>query len=172
MPVVSWETLASRPDVAAGFQHIVALDPPPGGVADPLLNRAPRAHLAWGPAEAEFAIAAYRAVLDLRPQLADLYRALRELPPDSNAAALEAALRGSGRYPRAAPACARLLKVLTELGLIEFDLDARHCHIIEAVQSDLDLSPTYRAARADLEATEHALAPELPSALPAAAATG
>jgi len=172
MPVVSWETLASRPDVAAGFQHIVALDPPPGGVADPLLNSAPRAHLAWGPAEAEFAIAAYRAVLDLRPQLADLYRALRELPPDSNAAALEAALRGSGRYPRAAPACARLLKVLTELGLIELDLDARHCHIIEAVQSDLDLSPTYRAARADLEATEHALAPELPSALPAAAATG
>jgi single-stranded-DNA-specific exonuclease len=169
MPVVSWAALAARPELANGFAHLVALDPPPGGVRDPLLTAAPRAHLAWGPAEAEFAIAVYRAALDLRPRLAELYRALRELPPQASPADLEAALRGTGRYLRTATACARLLKALGELGLIELDLDAPSCRIPEAVRSELELSPTYREAREQLEATEHALAPELPQALPAAA---
>jgi hypothetical protein len=171
MPVVSWATLAARPELARDFEHIVALDPPPGGMSDPLLNLTPRAHLAWGPAEAEFAIAAYRAALDLRPQLTALYRALRELPEAAASAALETALRGPGRYPREAAACARLLTVLTELGLIDINLDARTCRIVEAVQSDLELSPTYRAAQAEVTATEQALAAELPQPL-LAAATG
>jgi single-stranded-DNA-specific exonuclease len=168
MPVVSWAALAARPELARDFEHIVALDPPPGGMSDPLLNLTPRAHLAWGPAEAEFAIAAYRAALDLRPQLTALYRALREL---ADSPALETALRGPGRYPREAAACARLLTVLTELGLIDINLDARTCRIVEAVQSDLELSPTYRAAQAELTATEQALAAELPQPV-LAAATG
>jgi hypothetical protein len=59
--------------------------------------------------------------------------------------------------------------VLTELGLIELELDKPSCRIVEDVTSDLELSPTYRATREELAATEHALAPELPRALPAAA---
>ena len=169
MPVISWGTLAAKPHLADGFQHLVALDPPPGGASDPLLNVTPSAHLAWGPAEAEFAIAAYRATLDLRPQLTALYRALRELPAEPTPAALEAALRGPGRYQRPPALCARLLTVLTELGLIELDLEAPSCRIVDAVQSDLELSPAYRAAKEELEATERALAAELPRALPAAA---
>src|SRR4051812_9029768 len=47
MPVVSWTALAVRPELAAGFDHLVALDPPPGGIGDPLLHLTPRAHLAW-----------------------------------------------------------------------------------------------------------------------------
>jgi single-stranded-DNA-specific exonuclease len=169
MPVVSWAALAARPELARGFGHLVALDPPPGGIADPLLDATPRAHLAWGPAEAEFAIAAYRATLDLRPQLTELYRALRELPPGASPADLETALRGGGRYPRTAADCARLLSVLTELGLIELDQDAPSCRVVEAVRSELELSPTYRETREQLEASERALAPELPRAVPAAA---
>jgi single-stranded-DNA-specific exonuclease len=169
MPVVSWAALAAQPELAGGFVHLVALDPPPGGIADPLLSTTVRAQLAWGPAEAEFAMAAYRAALDLRPQLSAVYRALRELSPDASPADLEAALRGTGRYPREAILCARLLKVLGELGLIELDLDAPSCRVLEAVHSDLELSPTYRAARDQLEATERALAPDLPRALPTAA---
>ena len=169
MPVVSWATLAGRPELAEGFGHLVALDPPPGGVADPLLAVTARAHLAWGPAEADFAITAYRAALDLRPQLAEVYRALRELPPDASAADLEIALVGAGRYPRGARVCARLLRVLTELGLVELDLAGPECRILDAVRSDLDLSPTYRAACEELAAAESALGPELPAQLPAAA---
>ena len=164
MPVVSWAALAARPELAGGFEHLVALDPPPGGIADPLLNATPRAHLAWGPVEADFAITAYRAALDLRPQLAEVYRALRE------GRALETALRGAGRYPRPAFICARLLSVLTELGLIELDLEGPSCRVLEAVRSELELSATYRACRAELEAAERALAAELPRELPAAAA--
>jgi single-stranded-DNA-specific exonuclease len=169
MPVVSWEVLADHSELADGFGHLVALDPPPGGIADPLLNATPRAHLAWGPAEAEFAISAYRAALELRPQLTSLYRELRDLPDLPTGAALEAALRGAGRYPRPASVCARLLRVLTELGLIELDLSTQSCRVLEAVRSDLELSPTYRASRSRLETTERALAPELPQALPASA---
>src|SRR5262245_48513690 len=169
MPVASWAALASDRELATPFEHLVALDPPPGGIADALLNATPRAQLAWGPAEADFAIAAYRASLDLRPQLAEVYRALRELGTDASATELETALRGTARYPRTAAVCASLLKVLTELGLVDLDLDTPACRIAEGVRSDLELSPTFRAARAALQATEHALAPELPRALPAAA---
>ena len=169
MPVVSWAALAARPELAAPFEQLVALDPPSGGIADPLLHVTPRAHLAWGPAEAEFAIAAYRAALDLRPQLTEVYRALRELTQDAPANDLEAALRGAGRYPRTAAICARLLSVLTELGLIELDLDAPICRVVEAVRSELGLSPTFRRSREQLEATEQALVAELPRPLRRAA---
>jgi single-stranded-DNA-specific exonuclease len=169
MPVTSWGALAARPALAEGFDHLVALDPPPGGIADPVLRCVPRAHLAWGPAEAEFALTASRAELDLRPQLTEIYRALRELPADASAADLEAALRGSARYPRNARACARLARVLTELSLIELDPTMRTCRVLDAVRSDLELSPTYRASRDELTATERALAPELPRTLETAA---
>ena len=38
MPVTSWGALAAKPALAEGFDHLVALDPPPGGAADPLLS--------------------------------------------------------------------------------------------------------------------------------------
>jgi hypothetical protein len=63
----------------------------------------------------------------------------------------------------------RLLKVLTELGLVELDLGAPSCRTLESVRGDLELSATYRSARERLAAAEQALAPELPRALPAAA---
>ena len=169
MPVSSWGALAGQPSLLDGFGHLVALDPPPGGIADPQLRTVPRAHLAWGPAEAEFALTAARVELDLRPQLADVYRALRELPPDASPTDLETALRGSGRYPRTARACARLAAILTELSLIELDTAARTCRVLDAVQSDLELSPTYRASRDQLSAFERALAAELPRTLETAA---
>jgi single-stranded-DNA-specific exonuclease len=171
MPVVSWAALAARAELARGFEHLVALDPPPCGIADPLLNATPRAHLAWGPAEAEFAIAAYRAALDLRPQLTDVYRALRGLSPHASEAELEPALRGTGRYPRCASACVPILRVLTELRLIELELGPPACRVLETTRSELDRSQTYRAHRDRLAATERALAPELPGELePAASA--
>ena len=111
----SWGALAARRSLADGFGHLVALDPPPGGMADPQLRTVPRAHLAWGPAEAEFALTAARAELDLRPQLTEVYRALRELPPGAPQEHLEASatrqrplppqrarLRPSRRHPHGA----------------------------------------------------------------------
>jgi hypothetical protein len=58
---------------------------------------------------------------------------------------------------------------LTELGLIELDLEAPSCRTVDGIETDLELSPTYRAAHAQLEAVEQALSPELPQAAPTAA---
>jgi hypothetical protein len=148
MPVVSWGALGAAPELAAGFDHLIALDPPPRGVADPLLAVGPRAHLAWGSAEAEFAEQVHRAELYMRPALSDVYRALRELPAD----ALERALRGDGRYPRTPECCARLVRVLSELELIELSLDPPRAGLLDARPTELERSPTFRAAMAELDA--------------------
>ncbi len=168
MPVASWDAIAADPGLATSFDHLVALDPPPGGRADPLLRAdhpsagGPRAQLAWGPAEAEFALLVFRAELDLRPALTDAYRALRALPHGAGHDALEAALVGNGRYPRAPEMCARMLAVLIELQLVDVDLDQLSCRVREGISADLDRSPTYRACDRRLDIVERALAAELP----------
>jgi len=160
--VASWRAIAADPGLAVAHDHLVALDPPPGGVTDPLLSRGVRAHMAWGPAEAEFALHVWRAELDLRPALASVYRNLRELTPDADPSALEEALAGSGRYPRAPVACAHLIRVLTELALIELTIDPPSCRVLHAERANLDSSPAYRACVERLAAIERALGAELP----------
>jgi single-stranded-DNA-specific exonuclease len=162
MAVASWTALAADPRLSAAHDHLVALDPPPGGVADPLLRSGPTAHMAWGPAEAEFALQVSRSELELRPALADAYRNLRELPPEAAPAEIEAALAGGARYPRAPHACARIAEVLAELGLIELSPDGPTVRVLEAERTELERSPTYRAAAERLAAIERALAAELP----------
>ncbi len=126
--------------------------------------------MAWGPAEAEFALQVWRAELDLRPALACVYRALRELPGRPEPEALRAALEGDGRYPRSPESCARLISVLTELALVEFTAEPPACRVVDAERANLDSSPTYRACSERLAAIEHALAAELPDRAPARAA--
>jgi single-stranded-DNA-specific exonuclease len=162
MPVATWTTLAADPRLAAAHDHLVALDPPPGGSADPLLRAGPEAHLAWGPAEVEFALRVWRAELDLRPALADAYVRLRELPAAAPPEAIQTALEGGGRYPRSPQACARIVDVLGELGLIELRLDPPSCSVVGAERTELERSPTYRVSAERLAAIERALAPELP----------
>jgi single-stranded-DNA-specific exonuclease len=170
MAVASWSAIAADPRLAGGHDHLVALDPPPGGLADPLLRQGTRAHLAWGPAEAEFALSVWRAELGLRPALADAYRLLRQLPPDADPDAIQAALQGAGRYPRAPVACARLVAVLTELALIEFCAGPPGCRVLEARRVDLQGSGAYRACVERLAVIERALATELPASVAARAA--
>jgi single-stranded-DNA-specific exonuclease len=162
MAVASWAAIAADTRLVRSADHLVALDPPPAGRADRLLRAGPRAHLAWGPAEAEFALLVYRAELDLRPALADAFRALRALPAESGPDAVEAALSGTGRYPRTPECCARLLAVLVELELVELCLERRTCRVREGVRADLTRSPTYRACGERLGAIERALGAELP----------
>jgi single-stranded-DNA-specific exonuclease len=170
MAVASWANIAADPELVRTFDHVVALDPPRGGRLDPVLRLGPRAHLAWGPAEAEFALLAFRAELDLRPALADVYRALRDLRHDAGPDALEAALAGSGRYARTPEHCARLLTVLGELDLVELLVEERSCRVREGIRADLEGSNTFRACSERLTAVERVLAAELPQSQPARAA--
>jgi hypothetical protein len=57
-----------------------------------------------------------------------------------------------------------VLRVLTELGLVEARLDAPTCTVVEGVRSDLELSPAFRAYSTRFEQIQRALAGELPAA--------
>ena len=168
LAAVSWSALASGPGLAEPFQHLVALDPPsdPGGPA--LLCGLPSAglvHLAWGEPEIAFALAHEQAELDLRPQLAELYRALRDAGDAPSGDELEALLVGRGTHPRSPALCARLIAVLGELGLASFD--GRRCTLIETGRVELERSATYVRCQERLAAARRQLA--APVALPAAA---
>ena len=172
LAAVAWDTLAADPGLAGGFTHLVALDPPPGGAADPLLTLTMHAHLAWGPADVDFALAVWRNGLELRPVLTECFRALRELGTGAEPDAIEAALRGAGRHPRTPELCARVIAVLGELGLAEVSLDPPGCRVVEGVRTELELSPTFRACRERYAAIESRLAGERAArAQPAAAAS-
>jgi single-stranded-DNA-specific exonuclease len=168
LTLASTAALARAPRLVAGFAHLVAVDPPLGGDWDALAGLGPRAHLAWGAGEIDFALQVWRAELDLRPALTDAFRALRTLPPDASAATLERALRGSAAYPRSAECCGRLLRILDELGLVELALEEPRCRALDGVRTDLELSAAYRAYRVRLAAAERALGVAAPA--PAVAA--
>jgi single-stranded-DNA-specific exonuclease len=161
LAVASWTTIAADPGVTTGSEHLLALDPPPGGMGDALLGGPCLAHLAWGPPEAEFALGVWRAELDLRPALTETFRALRALGDEAAPEALESALGGGSRYPRTVRCCARVIAVLTELGLIRFSAAQRSCRLLDAERTDLERSATYRRSRGRLAQIERALEPEV-----------
>jgi single-stranded-DNA-specific exonuclease len=176
LPVCSWTALAARPGLAAGYTHVVALDPPAHADADTLLGSLPApdgggfAHLAWGAAEADFALGVARAALDLRPALVGLYRELREQPVAG--ADLERLLRGDGQHPRAPEVAARMVRVLREIGVVAYEHDgAGHpaCRVLQAPKTALELSAAHRAYMARLADAERRLGTSVPSRRPAAA---
>ena len=116
-------------------------------------------HLAWGPAEAEFALAVARRDLDLRPVVASIYRRLRG-SGELHGGELEAALRGDGPHMLPAAVCARALAILAELELVSITRHASGLAVEahERPRTELDRSPTYRAALAWLVDVERRLA--------------
>jgi single-stranded-DNA-specific exonuclease len=161
--LVSWDALRADPAVASEFTHLIALDPPTSAADQSLLAAAPSpaggfAHLAWGAAEAEFALGVARRDLDLRPTVTEVYRELREAGPCAGRQ-LEALLRGPGAHPRPPALVARTVRVLVELGLLAFEPAAaggRSARVLDAARTELDRSPTFRACAQRLaEATAH-----------------
>jgi single-stranded-DNA-specific exonuclease len=147
---ISWPDLVADPDKAAGFRHIVLLDPPPVAELINVANRAPASggvYLGWGRAETAFAQTVLDCELDLRPQLTHLYRILRESDAQgATGESLQAILAGDGRYPRSGRVAGRLIRVLTQLQLATYDRAARALRIeADAPKTSLDRSTTYVA---------------------------
>ena len=168
--LASWDALAAAPALAAPFEHIVAVDPPPAAVGEEVLAAAPAAgegfaHLAFGPAEAEFALRVAERGLDLRDALAEVYRGLRDRSGPNGAGAaggsdLEEVLRGGGPYPREPATCGWVLRVLTELGLVSLDRPAAGgpvARLAAADRTELERSPAFRAYRQRLAEAERYL---------------
>ncbi|GAC1521371.1 MAG: hypothetical protein NVS2B6_05690 [Thermoleophilaceae bacterium] len=171
-PVLAeWATLLANPSIAMPYVHLIALDPPTSEQESQILTRAPCssgrgfAHLAWGEAETHFARARAVRTLDLREELGLLYRDLRSAGRCTGPA-LEAALRGGGRYPRDPRLCGRLMRVLLELDLADYDADAENpsCSLRAAERTELERSATYRDCLGRLALAEQAIDGSLPRA--------
>ncbi|MFL5827666.1 MAG: single-stranded-DNA-specific exonuclease RecJ [Thermoleophilaceae bacterium] len=151
--LVSWQALAERPELAAPYDHVVALDPPvmPWGAA--LLASLPAAgvsgyaHLAWGAAEREFALRVAEHELDLRAGMASLWRSLRDCGGEAAGDALVSLLRGDGRHPQSPLVAARMIRVMGELELavLEPDGDGYTCRLLEGARTDITRAPAARA---------------------------
>jgi single-stranded-DNA-specific exonuclease len=80
---------------------------------------------------------------DLRTPLVALYRALRDRHRVTGGE-FEHLLRGDGRHARTAGMAGRLLRVLTELGLVSLDRELPALEVVEASPTALERSVAYR----------------------------
>jgi single-stranded-DNA-specific exonuclease len=162
--LTSWSALERNPSLAADYRHVLAIDPPLDPSAIERVQGTPPPagggvlHLAWGRVEAEFALALGESELELRPALTAFYRGLREAGGASGAH-LAALLRGDGAHGRSPEACARILRVLSELGLVECRPaeGGYECRLLSAEPTALESSGAYRAYRERLEAARACL---------------
>ncbi|MGZ6645507.1 MAG: hypothetical protein ACXVFT_27185, partial [Solirubrobacteraceae bacterium] len=128
--VVAWHALERDPSLIGRYAHVLALDPPASDAQAALVDE--RFTLAWGEAEAGYALRAHDAAYDLRPAAAAVYRALRDgALPDAVAAAPSPGAAG------------RALRVLDELGLVR--VDGGSVRLVPARRTELDASAAFRA---------------------------
>jgi hypothetical protein len=98
-----------------------------------------------GEAELRFALHIHEREYGLRASLATLYRELRDRG-SVEGESLESALRGEPAAPRGPALSGRLLRVLTELGLVELDRKRSRAAVTTVHQrTELEWSPAYRA---------------------------
>ncbi len=142
--------LEADPDLAAGFEHVVLVDPPAFAHLEALATLASAeggyAHLAWGEAEHRFALAMLDRQLARREVLIGLFRDLREAG-EASGAKLLAALRGGDRHPRGPEAAARCLRVLIELELVAGSTDGGDgsVGVVSSKGTELERSAAFRA---------------------------
>ena len=148
-----YAALALMPGGAAGFCHVVQVDPPASAVEAGLVDaawgeRGGYLHPAWGRAERDFALLVAGDQFDVRPHMAGIYRALRAGGP-LEGEILRAALMGENDHRRSPELAARCLRVLAETGLLDRPLESgvRAIGAVSSERTELDRSATYRACR-------------------------
>ena len=145
--LVAHAALAEDPALAAGYEHLVILDPPADRLGDEIVRRGGGfTHLAWGEAELRFAEQMHELEYELRTSLVALYRSLRVR---QRVAGEEFGhlLRGDGPQPRSARLAGRLVRVLAELELVSLDRDLPALAIAGAQPTQLDRSAAFRVYR-------------------------
>jgi hypothetical protein len=114
-----WDRYDGDPGLAAAFDHVVVLDPPPHRHAHDALSQVPGSgytHLAWGEQELDLTRRILQWEHSLREPLTALYRGLRSARHADGPACVQL-LRGEGRRPHTPALAARLVRLLGELGL-------------------------------------------------------
>jgi hypothetical protein len=158
---------ARDPELAAGFEHVVLVDPPQFEWVEHAASLpSPEGgylHVAWGEAERRFALSMLDEQLPRRSTLISVYRDLREAG-EASGEELRAALTGAGPQPRTAEVAARCFRVLAELGLVRGEPAAGEgvVGVVSSEETELERSDAFRAysarheeARQYLEARRH-----------------
>lgn len=142
--------LEAAPGLAAGFEHVVLVDPPQFEQVERLAALPCVAggylHVAWGEAEWRFALAMLDEQLARRATLIAAFRDLREAG-EAAGEALRAALIGNGAQPRSAETAARCFRVLAELDLVQGAPGAGggSVRVVSSEGTDLERSASFRA---------------------------
>jgi single-stranded-DNA-specific exonuclease len=147
--LVGWGAVHDDPTLVEPFDHVVLIDPPTQRLEH--LPGIGWTHLAWGEAELGFARRIHEWDYALRAPLTDLYRVLRAAK-SMNGEACEAALRGDGPQPRSAALAGRLVRVLSELRLVDLEREGPALTVVAPpVRTSLERSPAFRAYQRRLE---------------------
>jgi single-stranded-DNA-specific exonuclease len=165
LALTDYAALAQPLSVAAHFEHVVLVDPPPSDMAEALAatsrlgqgepDQAKEAdpgflHRLWTSAEQGFAISASDEQHASRAAVGGVFRRLREAG-EAGGPALREALAGSGAHPLGPEPAARCFRVLAELGLVA-GTPRRGAGVVGVVSSegtDLERSAAFRSYRAD-----------------------
>jgi single-stranded-DNA-specific exonuclease len=147
LALADYGALEREPQLAAGFEHVVLVDPPRGELD---LARAGSGvgflHALWTDAERDFAAQALAEQWATREGVAATYRALRQTG-DARGCRLRDALVGAGAYPLCPEASARRFRVLCELGLLQGAPEGGEevVRVVSSVRTDLQRSAAFRA---------------------------
>lgn len=152
LALVDYGALERAPELAAGFEHVVLVDPPreeldvaraelPCSASD-----AGFLHTLWTDAERDFAAQSLAEQWATREGVAATYRALRQIG-DARGCRLREALTGTGAYPLCPEASARRFRVLRELGLLQGSPEGGGgvVRVVSSVRTDLQRSAAFRA---------------------------
>ncbi len=169
LALTDYAALERHPELAAGFEHIVLVDPP-ASEGDELRAGLPREgdpgflHRVFTEAENEFAGQALDEQWATREGVAAAYRALRQTG-DVKGRRLREALSGGSSFPLGPEANARRFRVLRELGLVQGSPEggAGVVRVVSSVRTDLQRSSAFRAYSARLSEARRSLTrPKLP----------
>jgi single-stranded-DNA-specific exonuclease len=152
LALVDYGALERVPELAAGFEHVVLVDPPRGEFDVALAGLPASAsgggflHALWTDAERDFAAQALAEQWATREGVAATYRALRQTG-DARGCRLREALAGAGAYPLCPEASARRFRVLRELGLLQGTPEGGEgvVRVVSSVRTDLQRSAAFRA---------------------------
>jgi single-stranded-DNA-specific exonuclease len=148
--VADYGELEREPETAAGFEHVVLVDPPPTAALERLAALSSRPggylHRAWGEAEWRFALIALAEQLAQRPTLIAAFRDLRDAGEVSGEE-LREALRGGGPRRRGPQTAARCVRVLSELGLLRGEAAGGDgtVGVVSSEGTDLERSASFSA---------------------------
>jgi single-stranded-DNA-specific exonuclease len=144
--LTDWEALAERADLATGFDHVVAVDPPPSASLEARLEGTGPgfAHRAWSGA-GDLPVLCWEERWQPRAALAEIYRGLVDGPRSGDR--LGELLAAGGRVRRPPEIAARCVRVLRELGVAELSGEGadRELGIVSSERTELERSEAWQA---------------------------